>query len=265
MASRLIRNQLPARVAGSTPVSSAFLGSIHSILAVSMFGWKHQHSLGILCIGLSVLSAICAAQDDEPIQVGPKEQLVATPQEIAQARSELLRANEDYLRRRRLAARGSVSPASLEKSKLDRDVAALTLRALENPEAANEARLEVAKKRLELARADFEKSKKLFARGSVSSLRHRRAQYRFKHAELVYKAAAGQYSTQDAKLLIAKSKLTLAEVELQLGRQLFQRRSISRPTYQALLDRVRQAKDVQMELEQLKTKQQKVIKDRRGT
>ena len=230
-----------------------------------MYYYKIASVSGI-SVCLSLLSISCVAQTDGPILVGPKErQKAPTQQQIEQATAVLSQATESYQRHRKLAARGSVSASSLQQSKLDRDVAALELKALQNPESASKARLEIAKKRLKVAESDFEKSKRLFSRGSISTLRYRRSKYRLNNAKIVYNAASGRYSVQSANLLLAKSQLALAEIELELGEQLYQRRAIPKSTYQALLVRVRDAKTARAELEQLQNKQQQTIDQRIGT
>lgn len=231
-----------------------------------MFSMDYQiASAFVLGFALGLVDVNVAAQSDGPIPVGPQEPQVVTPQAIEQAKTELSRANLDYERKRKLAARGSVSQSALKESQVGREIAELTLRALKDPASASKARLEIAKKRLDVAQGNFDKSKRLFARGSISTLRYRRSRYRLINAQINYNAASGKYSTQSANLLIAKSRLALAEVELELGEQLYRRRAIPKSTYQSLLDRVREAKGTRAELEQLRNKQQQAIEERLGT
>ena len=207
----------------------------------------------------------CNAQLEDPIRVGPKIVGEATSQQINAARLKLQQAESQYETNLKLAKRGSVSQSALKRSKLRSEIARLELNVYQHPEFSDKARAEIAKRNLQLAVEELNIGKALQQRGSMSNLKLRRLEYQVKIAEILYKASSREYSAQAANLLLADTKLELARSELQLAKQMYQRRSLSKAKYQAIVERVREAELKKSNIERKYQQQQNAIRKTRGT
>ena len=217
---------------------------------------------GLFCFCYTDFSA--TIQDQDSLLVGPKLDKVDL-EEIDAAKQKVATTKASFDRLKALVERGSISKARLHRMELEMRVAELELETLLDPSSGKRNRRLVANLNLNYARKKFETSKRLFSSGSVSELDHRRDLYQLKYAEIAWKEAVGEISSGIAKLQTAEQKLKLAQIELELGKRLFKKRSLSRTTLEQLQQRVQQATDELKKLKQQQELNKQKLKQQRRT